>query len=190
MASHVERAIHHRTMQVVLRQRSDDPNEVVIVCCPASRTDKTIKILGEEGFDEGPPPSKDIIVKEGQILDIMFRGNIRCDDAEKISIVFNTFIRGRTEFNVEEIDKFAQKSFSFYRGFAQVFTTVHVQRPVVGTDKTKAPQKPGAMEVVEENVLLTELLINIPKVNYLNFTSVKQDGNPYDGRSPCNCVLH
>lgn len=44
-----------------------------------------------------------------------------------------------------------------------MYTTVHVQRPVVGTDKTKAPQKPGAMEVVEENVLLTELLINIPK---------------------------
>lgn len=68
--------------------------------------DKIIKILGEEGFDEGFLLSKDIIVKEGQILDIMFRGNICCDDVEKISIVFNIFICGRIEFNVEEIDKF------------------------------------------------------------------------------------
>ncbi|XP_062566933.1 death domain-containing protein 1-like, partial [Saccostrea cucullata] len=163
IANHVEKAIHHRTMHVILRQRSDDPNEIVMMCCPASKTEKIIKKLGEEGFDEGPPPSKDIIVKEGQILTVGFRGNIQCDNDDDIKMVFNTFIRGRKEFSVEEIDKFAQKSFPFYRGFAQVFTKVMVQRPVVAADKAKAPQKPGAMEWVEEDVLLTELLINIPK---------------------------
>ncbi|XP_063405167.1 uncharacterized protein LOC134688398 isoform X2 [Mytilus trossulus] len=161
----LEISIMYRTIQIFLRQKNDDPNEVIVSCEQSNRAERAIRKFGELGYEEGPNPSKDIIVKEGQILDISFRGNIQCTkEAEKLRLIFNTHFRSRLDFSVEEIEKFAQKSFHTYRGFAQVSSdVVHRKLHIMEHQTPGAPKKPPHIEVTKERQLLTELLINIPK---------------------------
>ncbi|VDI64978.1 Hypothetical predicted protein [Mytilus galloprovincialis] len=161
----LEISIMYRTIQIFLRQKNDDPNEVIVSCEQSNRAERAIRKFGELGYEEGPNPSKDIIVKEGQILDISFRGNIQCTkETDKLRLVFNTHFRSRLDFSVEEIEKFAQKSFHTYRGFAQVSSdVVHKKLHIMEHQTPGAPKKPPHIEVTKERQLLTELLINIPK---------------------------
>ncbi|XP_076078607.1 uncharacterized protein LOC143048685 isoform X2 [Mytilus galloprovincialis] len=161
----LEISIMYRTIQIFLRQKNDDPNEVIVSCEQSNRAERAIRKFGELGYEEGPNPSKDIIVKEGQILDISFRGNIQCTkEADKLRLIFNTHFRSRLDFSVEEIEKFAQKSFHTYRGFAQVSSdVVHKKLHIMEHQTPGAPKKPPHIEVTKERLLLTELLINIPK---------------------------
>ncbi|XP_052088034.1 uncharacterized protein LOC127725221 [Mytilus californianus] len=161
----LEISIMYRTIQIFLRQKNDDPNEVILSCEQSNRTERAMRKFGELGYEEGPNPSKDLIVKEGQILDISFRGNIQCTkEADKLRLIFNTHFRSRLDFNVEEIEKFAQKSFHTYRGFAQVSSdVVHKKLHIMEHQTPGAPKKPPQIEVTKERLLLTELLINIPK---------------------------
>ncbi|KAK3098637.1 hypothetical protein FSP39_021461 [Pinctada imbricata] len=162
IAAAIENAVLHRSVRLILRQKSHDPSEVNVSCVPSFKVDKSLKRLADEGYDDGPAPSKEIIIKEGQILEIQFRGNVRCiSDTKTPNVVFNTYIRSRVKFSVEEIDKFAQKSFDFYRGFAQVFTNLEV--PVTGQPKTTASGQKPVIEMTNEFTLLSDLLISIPK---------------------------
>ena len=162
----MENAVLHRSVKLILRQRGNDPNDVLISCVPSRKVDKALKYLTDEGYDDGPPPSKDIILKEGQILQVHFRGNVKCMSSDTSPrMVFNTYIKSRATFAVEEIDKFAQKSFDCYRGFAQIYTNMIVpSQSQAGAKPAATGQKPAAVEVTEQTVLLTELLISIPKV--------------------------
>ena len=43
--------------------RSDDPYDTVLSVIPAAKTEKTLKKLSEEGYDDGPDPSQVVIIK-------------------------------------------------------------------------------------------------------------------------------
>lgn len=163
----LENSIMYRTVQVFLRQRNDDPNEIILSCAQTNKTERALRKLGELGYEEGPGPSKEIVVKEGQVLDIVFRGNIQCtQQSQKLRVIFNTHIKSSLDFRVEEIEKFAQKSFHTYRGFAQVLSeSTHRKLHQVEHQTPGAPKKPPHVEVSTERLLMTELLINIPKVS-------------------------
>ena len=162
MALLLDRSLTQRNVRAFLRQRNEDLYDVAISCETSEKTDRALKYLTEEGFAEGGPPSKDLILKEGQPLFIKFRGNVQCvDEKPKLNLIFNTHIKCRTDLKVMELDTFAQKGLPCYRGFAQVFTRALVPKPVQeGT--TRKPNEPP--EMVEAEILLAELLIEIPKV--------------------------
>ncbi|XP_064618460.1 death domain-containing protein 1-like isoform X1 [Liolophura sinensis] len=165
ISERIEGALRQKTVCLILRQNNSDPGDVVLACTLMSQSDRLLQQLSEEDYDEGPPPSKPFIVKEGQIMEIRFRGNVqRQNSQEGLRFVYNSRIKCLMHFSVEEIDKFAQKSFDCYRGFAQVYTKVLV--PVQEqSEEEKARnnhmQRNTAWE--EGDTLLGELLISLPK---------------------------
>ena len=161
MASLLDRSLTQRNVKTFLRQRNADLYDVVISCVNSNKADRELKYLADEGFEEGAPPSKDLILKEGQSLYIKFRGNVNCiSENPKLNLIFNTHITSSTDLKVVEMDTFAQKGLPCYRGFAQVFTRSLVPKPdQEGTKKSNEPP-----EMMEAEILLTELLIEIPKV--------------------------
>ena len=38
--------------------RSEDPYDTILSVVPANKTEKTLKKLSEEGYDDGPEPSQ------------------------------------------------------------------------------------------------------------------------------------
>ena len=50
-------------------------------CCvyvvPMGKKDKTLSTLEEQGYDDGPGASADIVLREGELLEVQFRGNIK-----------------------------------------------------------------------------------------------------------------
>jgi hypothetical protein len=166
IATLLEASLTQRAVQVFLRQKNTDATAVTVSCTNSNRVERALRRLGEEDYDEGPAPSRDLIVKEGQIIEIKFRGNVHCTTADaSMRFVFNTHIRCHSDFNVSEVDRFAQKGFETYRGFAQVFTLGMIPKPISAAEKGKSSKGGGApRELVEGDMLLAELLIRIPKV--------------------------
>ncbi|XP_046551468.1 uncharacterized protein LOC124261193 [Haliotis rubra] len=171
IAATLNEAIPQRTIQLFLRQHSENLNEILISCSNVSRVDRSLRKLEDEGFEEGPPLSKEISVKEGQIIYLKFRGNLKPEtDDFKHQFVFNSHISCRVDFAVETVDTFAQKGFDSYRGFAQLFTEGLVPKTLPPAEdnnreskrgNTQKPQ-PRVVMVIGE-VLISELLMTIPK---------------------------
>jgi hypothetical protein len=164
----LENSIMYRTIQVFLRQKTYDPKEIIVSCAHSNRAERAVRKFEEIGYEEGPSPSKDILVREGQVLELSFRGNIQCQENRgNLKLLFNTHIRSRLDFSVEEIEKFAQKSFHTYRGFLQIYSEITNRNLHQSDHQTPgAPKKPPLVEIQRERQLLSELLINIPKVSY------------------------
>ena len=161
MASLLDRSLTQRNVKAFLRQNNADLYDVVISCTNSDKTERALKYLANEGFEEGAPPSKDLILREGQPMYIKFRGNVACiTENPKLNLIFNTHIKSRTDLKVVEKDTFAQKGLPCFRGFAQLFTKSLVPAPV--QDAAKKPNEPP--EMMEAEILLAELLIEIPKV--------------------------
>ncbi|KAL5009617.1 hypothetical protein ScPMuIL_011922 [Solemya velum] len=166
----VENYLLEKPMQVVLRQKSTNALDTLVTCTIASKLNKTLSKLAAEGYNEGPEPGKPLMVREGQVMHIKFRGNVQCISEDAVlKFTYNTYIKCRTCFQVEEIEKYAQKSFDCYLGFAQIYTRGLVPKNVTAeTEKSKSQssgsqQKPVKPEMEESDILLTELLITIPK---------------------------
>ena len=67
--------------------------------------------------------SKEVFIKEGQRIDISFRGNIEPDEEElELVTLYNSHLRSQVNMYVTQIDKYAQNGFDSYRGFAQFYT--------------------------------------------------------------------
>lgn len=77
---------------------------------------------------------------EGQKVEVRFRGNLQPDEDIELVQPFNSHIKAQINMYVAEIDKYAQKSLSSYRGFAQFYVEGKARHfccliviPVVGT---------------------------------------------------------
>ena len=68
-----------------LRQPQNDLQNVYLSCANVNKVERVLRQLAEEGFDDGPPPSNDLLVTEGQVMKINFRGNIRLDDPNYVT---------------------------------------------------------------------------------------------------------
>ncbi|KAK6184688.1 hypothetical protein SNE40_007107 [Patella caerulea] len=151
-------------VQVIIRQKTDDPFQATLTVTPAIRLEKTLKHLTEEGYEEEPCPPIQVCVTEGDTIEITFRGNIRdIGDNPKQQMPYNTHVRSQLYFSVSEVDKYLQKNFPMFRGLVQVYRKYKEKKAVVKTiggrkhdgDVEKEP------EIKEE--LLCELLLSIPK---------------------------
>ena len=121
MAALLENMAMQRNVKVIVRQRNDDVADVMVACTISKRVDKTLKYMEDNAFTEGPNPSPDIVLKEGQQLYMKFRSNVECISKNpSLSFIYNTNIRATREFKINEREVFAQKSLPSYRGFIQV----------------------------------------------------------------------
>jgi hypothetical protein len=121
MATLLESMATQRNVKLIVRQRNDDVADVMVSCAISKRADRTLKYMEDNAFTEGPNPSPDILLKEGQQLFVKFRGNVECVSKNpSLSFIYNTNIRATREFKINEKEEFAQKSLPCYRGFVQV----------------------------------------------------------------------
>ena len=79
-------------------------------------------LFNNSGYTDGTKLSQDVFVKEGQKIEVRFRGNLQPDEEVEMVTAFNSQLKTQINMYIAEIDKYAQKSFSSYRGFAQFYT--------------------------------------------------------------------
>lgn len=147
--------------------RGDDSSDVILHVTQASKSYRLLRQLEEEGYEEGPGASGDVRLKEGDMLAVTFRGNVECEDTDiTLELPFNSNMKTSLPFSINVVDKFLQKSYSFYRGFVQVTKRVKtVRRP--NKDEIEDGVTGSVVEVKHE--VVSEHLVKIPKVGQALF---------------------
>nr|KAG5705090.1 hypothetical protein BaRGS_018820 [Batillaria attramentaria] len=161
-------AQHH--VQLVLRQHSRDPGDVLLTCTSPLHLERTMRSLADAGYTKGPAPSQAVILREGQSVDIGFRGNMQPVTDFSPRCLYHANIPFRFHLSLAEADRFAQKSFDSYRGFVQVFTvpSAPLRRLasssvlVEDQDSVRPPSIPTS-PAHHGKLLLAELLVVLPK---------------------------
>jgi len=101
--------------------REYDACDVRLYVIPATKTDRALKKLEDNGYDSGPDPSAEFSLREGDRLEVAFRGNVKCvDENPQLNAVFTTNLDTSVALYVEQHDVFVQKAYNVYRGFVQL----------------------------------------------------------------------
>ncbi|XP_064596326.1 death domain-containing protein 1-like [Liolophura sinensis] len=168
MVTTLEAALAMRTVQVILKQRSDDPFQAIAEVVTSSRVERTVNQLEEDGYKEGPDRSPDVTVCEGDIIEIGFRGNIHHSRDVTLEIPFNSNMPDSIRFTLSEVDRYLQRNFPLFRGFVQFYRKHPIRKK--HNSRSKYHQRPDEDEVPLEpepvhyqRELLTELMVKIPK---------------------------
>lgn len=166
LADTIERNLLQRTVNLILKQKTDDLCEVCLTAVAQPRWEKTLKRLEEDGYDEGPGASKEFPIHEGDHLEVTFRGNIRRAEEsdskdEVLTMIFHSQLSNVLRFSIVEVDKFLQKGFSEYRGFVQLLKVTKVVHPAPKKEKEEDEDPEPVVEFKKE--LLCEHLVKIPK---------------------------
>jgi len=100
----------------------DHPQSVVHLLVPPSRLERVINRLADDGYEEGPEPSKEFLMSEGGRLELVCHGNIRRDDEQQLTpLVFHFHGDVESHFQLSPVDKFLQKQLNSYRGVIDVY---------------------------------------------------------------------
>ncbi|CAF3033304.1 unnamed protein product [Rotaria sp. Silwood2] len=120
----LEQTLNQRSATLFLRRRLTNPNEICLVCCSGQRADIVENEIQQENYSTENEQVKEIILEEGQILELRFRGNIipKNNDQQSVQFAFNTYFPFYFETNVSEIDKYSQHLSSYFYGFIQIFS--------------------------------------------------------------------
>ncbi len=129
----LEQSLNQRSVSVILRHRLSNPNEICFVCCSTQRIDTIDDDLEQEHFTNDDQQSKELILQEGQLLEIRFRGNVlpTVDQQKSYPFAFNTYFPFYYQTNVAEIDKYSQHFSSCFYGFVQIFSKQKVLRTII-----------------------------------------------------------
>ncbi|CAD5110688.1 DgyrCDS63 [Dimorphilus gyrociliatus] len=165
IAHTLEKTLGQKSAQLIIRQSNENLNELIVQCINSVSSKRILNKLIDEGYETGPDPSNDLIMKEGDVIRLGFRGNIEPEESFDNYLVYNSQIRAKLNFLVTEIDKFAQKSIDCYRGFVQFYSKKLVKKALnqESKDSSGRPKNIVKYEEVEEEVLLAELLVKLPK---------------------------
>ncbi|KAH9495963.1 hypothetical protein Btru_012251 [Bulinus truncatus] len=147
-----------RFVEVVVRQKTDNPYEVVLQVTPMSRRDQVVKQLAQNGFESGPAPSHVICLHEGDIIELGFSGNIECTNNLPEQLVYKSNVPTRTYFTVKEENKFRQKEHDYYSGLI-CLTRKYLQTNQKGKKITQDGQDKNDWK----SERICSLQINIPK---------------------------
>jgi len=158
----LEQILTQRTALFLLRHRQSNPNEICLVCCSNQRTDLVEQEIQQENYTNLNEQTKEIVLQEGQLLELRFRGNVLPIDNQQKSIpfAFNTYFPFYFETNIKEIDKYSQHLSSYFYGFIQIFSKQKVTKTTNAKDIDK---KKPQIENVESDICLAELLVVLPK---------------------------
>ncbi|CAF4436355.1 unnamed protein product, partial [Adineta steineri] len=117
------------------------PNEICVTCCSSQRIDTIDNDIKKENYTNNDEQIKEIILQEGQLLELRFRGNvlpINIIQHSTIPFAFNTNFPFFFETNISEIDKYCQHLSSCYYGYIQIYSKrKHYQNVLKDIDKKK-----------------------------------------------------
>jgi hypothetical protein len=159
----LERTLNQRSVTLMLRRRVSNPNEICLVCCSSQRTDSVDNDLQEEDFPNDDEQSKELILQEGQLLELRFRGNVLPIENHQQSypFAFNTYFPFYFQTNVRETDKYSQHFSPFFYGFVQIYSKQKVLRTITKENDKKKQQS----ETVSFVLFVCSALIN-KKLNF------------------------
>jgi hypothetical protein len=157
----LEQTLNQRSVMFILRHRLSNPREICLVCCSSQRTDTVNNEIQQEDYTNDNEQIKEIILQEGQLLELRFRGNVLPieNNRQAMPFAFNTYFPFYFETNIIEIDKYSQHLSSYFYGFIQIFSKQKVLRNVIKDIDKKKPQT--------ETVRLISNIVNI--INYNSF---------------------
>jgi hypothetical protein len=138
----LEQSLNQRTVSLILRHRLSNRNEICFVCCSTQRTNTIDHDLEQENFPHNNEQSKEVILEEGQLLELRFRGNVLPIEyhQESYPFAFNTYFPFYHQTNVCEIDKYSQHFSPDFYGFAQIYSKQKVLRTITKElEKKKQP---------------------------------------------------
>ncbi len=142
--------------------RSDDPCDIAIQVAPVARQDRIIKKFEDDGYEEGPGASGNVVLREGDVLQLGYRGNVKAEEeGTPDTMIYNSQLTTAIKTYVIEVDKFLQKSYNVYRGFVQVNKKIRVILPPKNNEEEDNENK----DVFKYDIVC-EHLISIPKVCY------------------------
>ncbi|CAF1259707.1 unnamed protein product [Rotaria sordida] len=162
----LDQTLNQRSVTLFLRRRLTNLNEICLVCCSSQRRDTVENEIQQENYSTENEQIKEIILEEGQILELRFRGNVIPinNDQQSIQFAFNTYFPFYFETNVSEIDKYSQHLSSYFYGFIQIFSKQKFLRNgIKEIDKKKQQSDIGKQEWQDSDICLAELLITLPK---------------------------
>lgn len=148
----LEQTLSQRSVSFLLRRRVSNPHEICLVCCSSQRTDGIDQELQQENYSVDEEQAKEVILQEGQLLELRFRGNVLPIDQRQQSypFAFNTYFPFYFETNVTEIDKYSQHFSSYFYGFLQIFS----KQKVLKTVAKELDKKKTSVESVSDNVVV------------------------------------
>ena len=133
-------------------------------------------------YTEGPAHSEVIHIREGDLLEVNFRGNLGAEEGSPaLEFVYNSQLTTSLVCRIKEMDRFLQRNYPMYRGMVLVNRVTKTIREV----------KDGEEEMDTEEVItketLAELVVGIPKVCLMCSTTLSQwEENDRNFAVPCS----
>ena len=174
----LEQALNQRSAMFILRRRMLNPREICLVCCSSQRTDTVENDIEQENYSNENEQSKEIVVQEGQLLELRFRGNVlpNENDRQAIPFAFNTYFPFYFETNVIEIDKYSQHLSSYFYGFIQIFSKQKVLRNVI--------------KEIEKKKLQTDIVIHLNRLKNEFLSIISHSRLNPNGMKPMFALLN
>ncbi|CAF3628071.1 unnamed protein product [Rotaria socialis] len=160
-----DQTLNQRCATLFLRRRLANPSEICLVCCSSQRTDSVENEIRQENYSTENEQIKEIVLQEGQLLELRFRGNVVPMDMDQklIPFAFNTYFPFYFETNVSEIDRYSQHLSSYFYGFIQVFAKQKLRNSIKDADRKKQQSDVVKQDSYETDICLAELLVTLPK---------------------------
>ncbi|KAK2191014.1 hypothetical protein NP493_62g00010 [Ridgeia piscesae] len=163
MAKAIEKQLTLKLVTVILKQRSEYLSDVTLHVVHPSRADRLIRQLEANGYDDGPDNSAPFQLREGDVLEVGFRGNVKAyDGSQQLEVVYNSPLAVSVTCDVVEVDKFLQRSYTTYKGFVQLVRKVKVTRQKSVKNEDGEVHQETVVEYTRE--VLCDMLISVPKV--------------------------
>ena len=183
VAGDLESSLAERPAQLIVRQHADDPSLVYVECCRRDAVDRLLQgPLADIKFTEGPEPSRVVVLREGDVLELSLRGNIEVDATDDQRPWTHRFVYHSnlsslsTELNAREVNRFAQNAFDSYHGYVQLrLVHRHYEPPpklvtvVKHSSNNKKPTTTlGGKAVASDHDknLVCEVMLLLPKVSH------------------------
>lgn len=141
-------------VKLIFKQKGGLRNwEAFLQICPTAEITALEDYLKQHGYNEGPLPSKDMCIKEGQRLEFSLEPNVAFNDkVHHHRCVFRKNLEcTRYEFLMKPDDVFANKGFESYHGKGKLYNLKEL----------------NALEFQPEDEPLCTLPINLTKVSLL-----------------------
>ncbi|XP_061190143.1 death domain-containing protein 1-like [Saccostrea echinata] len=156
--------LQKRFVQVVIKQRSDNPFDTRLTIVPASRVQKIVKQMTDDGYEDGPEPSPVVGVSEGDLIEINFRGNIQ-NGSKSPNFIYNSNVVSFSEFLLSEVDQYLQRNFNVFRGVVEAYRVQFVtpDKRTIARKESIMDENSFCVRKEKRKTLLCEIPITIPK---------------------------
>ena len=167
----LELTSRQKAVKFVIKQDAEDESQMCFYCVPTSNLENTLDMLEEKGYTEGPKPSENVLLREGDKIVLKIQGNIKEEDDRELQVTYMSHRMPFCQFKVHEVDQYGNKSFNFYRGKAKIFMERKYLRKKSMFQYNSRPMMYDTIQskkeyTVEEKeqIFLAELDIELPKV--------------------------